>query len=241
MWSIWTPILPGQPPPALDATRAEFLGYGLGFQVADFRGRKIVLHNGTLTGYTSRIAMLPSLKLGIFVMTNQWHSENARRALILRIADHYLGVDPTDWIGLLHSAELDERNQARAAVAAERASLAAEREAHASDTVAARTPAAYVGNYSDAWLGGASVQNEGGRWTIRFARSPGLVGDLEHWRGDTFIARWRDRSLSADAYTTFVLNPDNSVAEVRMKPVSQETDFSFDFQDLKLLPQRRGP
>ena len=241
MWSLWTPMQPSVPPPALAATRSEFLGYGLGFQVADYRGHKTVLHGGTLTGYTSRLLMLPALKLGIFVATNQWHSSSARRALVLRIADHYLGVAPTDWVSLLHAVDIDERKQARATVAAERAKRATDAGAAgtAADTPArtqAKTPKAYAGNYTDAWLGAATVAQEGELWTLRFARSPGLVGDLEHWRGDIFIARWRDRSLNADAYVSFVLNPDATVAEVRMKAVSAETDFSFDFHDLKLLP-----
>ena len=71
---------------------------------------------------------------------------------------------------------------------------------------------------------------------MRFARSPGLVGDLVHWQFDTFIARWRDRSLHADAYVSFALNPDGNVYQIKMKPVSSDTDFSFDFQDLSLTP-----
>jgi hypothetical protein len=55
---------------------------------------------------------------------------------------------------------------------------------------------------------------------------------------DTFIARWRDRELRADAYVTFALNPDGSIDQAKMRPVSPATDFSFDFQDLLLKPVR---
>jgi hypothetical protein len=61
-----------------------------------------------------------------------------------------------------------------------------------------------------------------------------LIGDLEHWQYDSFIARWRDRELRADAFITFTLNPDGTVYHALMKAVSDETDFSFDFQDLYL-------
>jgi hypothetical protein len=40
--------------------------------------------------------------------------------------------------------------------------------------------------------------------------------------------------LQADAYVTFELNPDGSIDEVKMRPVSREMDFSFDFHDLLL-------
>ena len=48
--------------------------------------------------------------------------------------------------------------------------------------------------------------------------------------------RWRDRGLNADAFVTFSLDQDGTITGVRMEPVSPLTDFSFDFQDLRLVP-----
>ena len=79
---------------------------------------------------------------------------------------------------------------------------------------------------------------ENGKLAIRFTKTPSLVGDLEHWQHDTFVARWRDRELRADAFVTFALNPDGTVDQVKMRPISPEVDFSFDFQDLLLKPKR---
>ena len=39
---------------------------------------------------------------------------------------------------------------------------------------------------------------------------------------------------------TFALNPDGSIDQVRMRAVSLETDFSFDFHDLQLKPKPGG-
>ena len=61
----------------------------------------------------------------------------------------------------------------------------------------------------------------------RRGRTPALVGELEHWQHDTFLARWRDRELRADAYVTFALEPDGSIAQVRMVPASSAVDFSL--------------
>jgi hypothetical protein len=58
------------------------------------------------------------------------------------------------------------------------------------------------------------------------------------WHHDTFVVRWRDRALRADAFVTFALAPDGSVAQAKMRAVSPATDFSFDFQDLLLKPAR---
>jgi hypothetical protein len=48
--------------------------------------------------------------------------------------------------------------------------------------------------------------------------------------------RWNDRAMNADAFVDFTLDHDGKVREVRMQPVSPLTDFSFDFQDLRLAP-----
>ena len=92
----------------------------------------------------------------------------------------------------------------------------------------------YAGTYRDAWYGDIGLALESGRLVMRFTHTPSLVGDLEHWQHDTFVVKWRDRELRADAFVTFALRPDGSIEQAKMRAVSSETDFSFDFQDLLL-------
>jgi hypothetical protein len=74
---------------------------------------------------------------------------------------------------------------------------------------------------------------------LKFSRTPALIADLEHWQYDTFKARWRDRSLNADAFVYFALKPDGSIEHMKMAAVSPLTDFSFDFHDLMFTPKAR--
>jgi hypothetical protein len=71
---------------------------------------------------------------------------------------------------------------------------------------------------------------------MRFSHSLRLTGVLDHWQYDTFVVRWKDRSLEADAYVTFQLGPQAKIEGVKMAAVSPLTDFSFDFHHLKLTP-----
>ena len=96
--------------------------------------------------------------------------------------------------------------------------------------------AGYARTYRDAWYGDIAIAEEGGKLVMRFTKTPSLVGDLEHWQYDTFVVRWRDRELRADAFVTFALNPDGTIDQAKMQAVSPSTDFSFDFQDLLLRP-----
>jgi len=96
----------------------------------------------------------------------------------------------------------------------------------------------YAAAYEDAWYGDITIALEQGKLVMRFTHTPSLVGDLEHWQYDTFVVRWRDRELRADAFVTFALNRDGSIDQAKMRAVSPTTDFSFDFQDLLLRPKR---
>jgi hypothetical protein len=94
----------------------------------------------------------------------------------------------------------------------------------------------YAGVYRDSWYGTVSIRFDGTALRIRFDHTPSLIGALDHWEHDTFVARWDDRELRADALVTFALRPDGRIDRVSMRAVSPRTDFSFDFHDLDLRP-----
>lgn len=96
--------------------------------------------------------------------------------------------------------------------------------------------ASYAGTYRDSWYGNITIASEGEKLTMKFNRTPLLTGVLEHWQYDTFIVRWYERTLLADAYVTFSLKPDGSIEQMKMAAVSSLTDFSFDFHDLLFVP-----
>lgn len=230
LWAIVTPIPIGDPAPELAALRANFNGYALGFGVRDYRGKKVVSHTGGLPGYVSKVALLPELKLGVAVLTNQ-EAGAVFESITYHILDHYLGAAAYDWVGAFK--KLSARFESMTAAAEQRRAAARDTASRPSLPLAK-----YAGTYTDAWYGNVMITEENGKLAIRFAPSPSLAGDLEHWQYDTFIARWRDRELRADAYVTFALNPDGSIDQVKMRAVSPATDFSFDFQDLLLKPAR---
>ncbi len=228
MWSAQTPIPVGDPPPPLSALRANFSAYGLGWALTDYRGHKVVSHSGGLPGMVSRVRMIPDLKLGVVTLTNQ-EVGGAMEAISYHVIDHYLNAPATDWISAFRSVA--EQQLARAKEVEKRQSAARNAESRPSLPLQK-----YAGRYNDAWYGEVTIALEEGKLVLRFSRTPGLVGDLEHWQYDTFVARWRDRSLNADAFVTFALKPDGGVEQMKMVPVSPLTDFSFDFQDLLFTP-----
>jgi CubicO group peptidase (beta-lactamase class C family) len=228
--TIVTPIPVGDPPAELAPLKENFRGYALGLDIRDFRGHKLVMHSGGLPGYVSRVAMIPDTNVGVVVLTNQ-ESGEAFDSIAFHVLDHYLGAPAFDWID--GYAKVKQRNDARDADVERRGTAA--RDAASKPSLA---PAKYAGTYRDAWYGDVVIVEERGKLVMRFGHTPSLVGELEHWQHDTFIARWKDRELRADAFVTFALNPDGSIDQAKMRAVSPATDFSFDFQDLLLKPVR---
>ncbi len=226
--AMWTPrtILPIAP--SLPGLEPNFYDYGLGWFLRDYRGRKMVYHTGVLAGYVSRTTLIPDLNLGIVVLTNG-EEEGAHAAVAFTVVDQYLGAPETDWVTAFHNLAKKEQADAEAQMRKSGAS----RNANSKPSLSL---ASYAGRYRDPWYGDVTIEEQGGKLAIRLTHSPSLVGDLDHWQYDTFVARWRNRTLDADAYVTFSLKPDGSIDEVRMKAVSPATDFSFDFQDLLLRP-----
>jgi CubicO group peptidase (beta-lactamase class C family) len=229
LWSIVTPMPIGRVPPSLAPTQASFLGYALGFQVNDYRGRKLVSHRGGLPGYVSKVAMIPELRLGVAVLTNQ-ESSAAFAAISYRVLDHYLGA-AHDWLGAYRIVT----EQTAAFLAQAERGTEAQRDSTSRPSLPLER---YAGTYRDPWYGDVTVTLEDGGLVIRFGHTPSLVGDLVHWQHDTFVARWHDRELRADAFLTFALDPSGAIDRVAMRAVSPATDFSFDFQDLDLRPVR---
>ncbi len=230
MWQMITPqVVPEPSVPQLAAARPNFAGYGEGWSLSDFRGEKLVWHTGGWPGMVSRVTLVPERKLGIVVLTNQ-EVGAAFNAVTMDVLDAFLQPDtPTDWVAAYAAALTKAQEKADEGWAAHQA---------------ARNPKSqpslpltgYVGTYRDAWYGDMLIEQRNGKLRLRFARTAQLVGTLEHWQHDTFIVRWDDRSLNADAFVNISLDPDGKVRDVRMQPISTLTDFSFDFQDLLFTP-----
>ena len=73
-----------------------------GSRCAIFRGVKLLTHTGGLPGYVSRVTMVPKLKLGIAVLTNQ-ESGAAFEALTYLILDPFLKHPAFDWVAAIQT------------------------------------------------------------------------------------------------------------------------------------------
>jgi len=230
MWSAQTILPISDPPPPLASLKANFAAYALGWGLRDYHGRKLVGHTGGVSGFVSRVMLVPEEDLGVVVLTNA-EEAGAFDAILYHVLDYYFHLPPTDWLTAYKSVR--DRQQKNADEVMKKAEGA--RDANSKPSLPLEK---YAGVYNDAWYGTITIRNENSGLTISFDHTPGMIGDLQHWQYDAFKAHWRTRTIE-DAFVTFSLKPDGSIESAKMQAVSPLADFSFDYQDLLLKPAEK--
>ena len=208
---------------------SHFAAYGRGFRLSDVKGYLEVSHTGGLAGMVTQITMYPELNLGIIVLTNQQVGA-AFTAIANQIKDSYLGASGMDWVKIL-SERVKKSEEDAAKITKEVWDDIALKQA--SGAAVKPDPALFTGTYRDPWFGDITVEQKDGRLWFRSKRSPALTGEMIWYHGQTFIAKWNDRSMDADAFVLFQTDYDGKASGITMKTISPLTDFSFDFQDLE--------
>jgi CubicO group peptidase (beta-lactamase class C family) len=223
MWSPNTII------PVADSSdyNTHFRSYGLGWGLSDTRGYKQVMHTGGLAGMVTQVTLIPELKLAIMVFTNQ-QSGAAFRSVTNTILDSYFGMKGMDRIRLYSLAEQ------KAITRAEKITADIWKDINTQNAADSPKPdnTIYSGIFSDIWFGEVSISEKNGKLFFESKRSPALTGEMYPYKGNTFVVKWNDRSLDADAFVMFNLDKTGKARELTMEAISPLTDFSFDFQDL---------
>jgi CubicO group peptidase (beta-lactamase class C family) len=229
IWSPQTIIQNGDP----DEYHTHFNAYGLGFFMKDLNGYKEINHTGGLEGMVTQIVMYPELELGIIVLTNQ-QEPAAFIAISNQIRDGYLGLPKKDWVAEMAAANNAYRAEGKKVT--DSIQLEIQR---AQEHPAKIKFVIYAGRYRDPWLGEIIISDKNGKFYFTSSRSPKLSGELFPYKENSFVVKWKDRSMDADAFVIFRLNENGNAEGMRMKAISPLTDFSYDFQDLdfKKLPE----
>jgi len=214
--------------------RSNFAFYGLGWNLTDVNGYLQVYHTGSHAGIETRVTMLPELSLGIIVFTNQQVPE-AHEAITNSIIDGYLGIRGNDHIMKLR--EKVGRAQAMARKITDE--IWATVEEKRKESSPGPGTGSFAGTYSDAWFGDIIISAEDGRLRIRAEKSPRMRGRMFHYTANTFIVKWDDRSMDADAFAVFTLDREGKPVSFTMEAISPLTDFSYDFQDLCLVRREK--
>lgn len=218
MWSAQTILLANTYAPY----NTHFKAYGLGWFLSDVKGFKQVTHTGGLEGMVSQVMLYPELNLGIIILTNQ--QTPAMYALTSIIVDSYLDIPFTNYIELYSKRNLSVNKEAD-----KEANLVwntIKNNKNQTTTILDKL----VGKYRDAWFGEIEIYKKNSKFFFKSVRSPHLKGEVFYYKNNTYVVKWNDRKLNADAF--IFSNNENKTTNLKMKAISSSTDFSYDFQDL---------
>lgn len=202
---------------------AHFNDVALGWFAMDFAGTLAVEHGGLGAGGITNMVLLPEKDAAVVVLVNDLAPAHF---LSHHLADLVArGDKASDWIEFVVEGE-----KRRAARAAEETAQTSEPPAGAAAPKHAL--ADYAGTYRDPWYGDILVRSGAEGLTLHFTRSKLLNGPLVPWDGETFMARWPDRSLDADALVTFTTDAQGKISGMTLVAASERTDFSYDYHHL---------
>jgi hypothetical protein len=199
----------------------------LGFGVSDVKGYKQVSHTGGLEGMLTQITMIPELNLGIIVLTNQQEG-GAFVSITNQIKDSYFGITGTDRVkeySTMRNSSLAETKHLTDSIST---AISNAQKSGAKGL----NEKSITGTYKDAWLGDVTITSNNGKLWFQSKRSPRLSGELFFFNANTYVVKWSDRSMDADAYVYFTLDDKGIASGMMMKAISPLTDFSYDFHDL---------
>ncbi len=173
--------------------------YGLGWSVSPYRGVVRVSHSGGIDGFSTRLSFLPSLGVGVVVLTNR--SGNPVSSLLeFDIFDRVLGGERVNW----NARFKKERRVAEKREKEEKRKDAAER---VKRTRPSHALAEYAGRYEHAGYGAIEVAYKGRKL---YARYELLDGTLEHYHYDTFVLHDPHRDWSMKV--SFTTGADGNIA-----------------------------
>ena len=217
----------------------HFNGYGLGWELMEYHGHKIVSHGGGYDGMISKTVLVPEINLGFVILTNNINSVPS--ALTFEILDAFLmqrdkkgklSGEKKEWMSIFEGFREEELKSTQEALQADSAS-------RVKQTRMSLPLANYCGVYTSEMYGEVLITIDDnpispfGGLKIDFAPTALFKGQLTHWHYDTFELSWSTQMMLPKGKATFVLNKEGKPTE--LKVVVDNPDF--DFTELVLLRQ----
>jgi CubicO group peptidase (beta-lactamase class C family) len=181
-----TPVKPKTP-------HAPITRYGLGWFFNDHRGHTIVEHSGVQNGFVAWIAMVPSERVGVAILTNR-DRVGLNYALRSWLMDACFGFPVSDWS---EKVRLDYKNGYQQLLReAEEKFTAAKKQG----TTPSNPIAAYAGIYASPLYGSIRITEKKGSLALQLGSR--FHGRMAHWSDESFRVTFEE-PLHEDWLVTF--------------------------------------
>ena len=159
----------------------HFRTYGLGWGIADFRGRLYIEHSGGYDGMLSRTAFMPEEKIGVVILTNNDFNQ-AYTSIMYQVFDALLETEKFDWDSLIYvNTNLYEDRDNWENIMKNKGIVSPH---FRSDLL--------IGTYSNPSSGELKIFQDDSGLSAKLSSRPDLKMNLDLWHGDTLICIWND-------------------------------------------------
>ncbi|MFZ5554356.1 MAG: serine hydrolase [Bacteroidota bacterium] len=205
----------------------HFACYGMGWEMFDYYGYKIICHSGGLDGMVSQVFLIPELNIGGVFLTNT--ATSLPYALMHQTIETILGDPKTnDW------SDIYMRLAGSYESFIEESEKEAER-TRKKELTTTHELKEYAGLYSGNVYGNAKVELKSGELHLRLVHTPTLHATLEHWEKDVFRVEFKEHPSLPKGRVYFILDKETSkVKQMVIDVPNPDFDFTeLDFNKVK--------
>lgn len=195
----------------------HFKSYGMGWNLYDYHGKKIVAHSGGYDGMISQTVLIPEEKLGFIILTNK--NSSLYYPLVFKILDAYLSKENKDWSKII--LDFDKRN-----TEFEKKQKQIAEENRKKNTKPTFDLVEYTGIYECKMYGKAEVKIVNGELEVHLLPTPIFVGRLKHWHYDTFSIKMIKVPSLPDGLLNFTINENAEVEKMKIDIPNPDFDFT---------------
>lgn len=195
----------------------HFKGYGMGWSLMDYNGKKVISHSGGYDGMISYTAFVPEANIGFVILTNK--NSSLYYPLFYKILDVFMSDNDKDWSAYFLEKEKQgkefEKQEDKARI-----------EKRVKNTHPSLDLDKYVGTYSSKLYGDATISLKEGTLYLQFVPTPLFHSSLTHWQYDTFVIKFPEVISLPEGTVNFVLNASGEVEQMRVDVPNPDFDFT---------------
>ncbi len=194
----------------------HFKGYGMGWSLLNYHGKRIVGHNGGYDGMISQTTIIPEENMGFVILTNA--NSSMYYPLMYYVLDILLTEENTDWNSLFHNYSESQK------IADIERNIANE-EMRIKDSKPSLELKAYTGTYHSEVYGEAEISFKEEALYFNMLESDIFESDMTHWQYNTFSIKFSQVPSLPLGTINFLINAEGSVYEMQVDVPNPDFDF----------------
>ncbi len=204
--------------------QGEFELYGLGWFLEQYHDHRLVLHTGGVSGFVSSVTLVPDLKLGIVILTNN-DQNNLISTLNRELIDMYLKLP-------YHGYNDRSFSQSKVYEASEQQKDKKLRDSVALNLRPAQSLSDYTGSYVNDIYGTITIERgENNDLIMHFEHHPRMIAKLQSLGGNRFYTSFSDPEFGKAVFPFYVQN--GTVTGFRLKVADFVEMTPYDFRKTK--------